>query len=167
MLSAVRTLTLTHKGNLTPAGFSKCGSKHPIKSTERNFSLPPPPLYYQQVSKLVVCCQSFYPTCCVDFISFTSCPPSVKLIFNLFCKCCRAGFHPPVAETSCSGLCLESGEVNLYLHQEKGHSVRLQGPGELHVLHFCLDLCHLSTVFVVLHRKQSYLHHFSLHLVVM
>lgn len=43
--------------------------------------------------------------------------------------------------------------LSSHLHQEEGHSVRLQGPGELHILHFCLDLCHLATVFMLLDRE--------------
>lgn len=44
-----------------------------------------------------------------------------------------------------------------YLDQKEGHSICLQGPGELHILHFCLNLCHLSTVFMFLD-KQHQLH---------
>lgn len=52
---------------------------------------------------------------------------------------------------------------NSYLDQEEGHSICLQGPGKLHILHFCLNLCHLSTVFMVLDKRQQlYLHLFRL-----
>lgn len=38
-----------------------------------------------------------------------------------------------------------------YLHQEEGNPVRAKGPGQFHILHFGLDLSHLTTVLVVLH----------------
>lgn len=49
--------------------------------------------------------------------------------------------------------------VSSYLYQEEGHSICKQGPGELHILHFCLNLHHLSTVVMVLDKQyKSHLH---------
>lgn len=91
---------------------------------------------------------------------------AVKHLVKLF-MCCAVSKLPgtrnvnPVhaihLKTSCSPFHLFTGVdscafFSAYLHQEEGHSVRLQGPGELHILHFCLDLCHLSAVCMVLHK---------------
>lgn len=37
-----------------------------------------------------------------------------------------------------------------HLHQEERDAVRPQGPSQLHVLHFGFNLCHFTTVFVLL-----------------
>lgn len=67
---------------------------------------------------------------------------------------CEHSFSPIYLVTG-----VNSPAFSSYLHQEEGHAVRLQGPGELHILHFCLDLRHLATVFMFLDRDhQSHLH---------